>query len=89
MTNKDYRLNRDGTVSTCASNIVRMNVAEVLYYSRRRIANEVGDIVGELRELIAPVVALLLAPVAFPAMAYFQIRMAKKEVAREEARGKK
>ena len=86
MTNKTYRLNRDGSMSMCESNVARMNVAEVLYYQRRRILNEISDIVEELRELIVPVVALLLAPVAFPVMAYFQIRTAKKEVAREEAR---
>ena len=86
MTNKTYRLNRDGTVSTCASNIARMNVAEVLYYQRRILFSDILQYLEEIKELLEPTLILLFAPVAFPISAYLAIRTAKKEVAREEAR---
>ena len=79
---KYLRIN--GKVILCESNIAKMNIIELLYYTRHIMAE---DIINHFRKLLPDMiisfVVLLSIPISFPIMAYIRIKEAK-EIVRQE-----
>ncbi len=83
----------NGRVRLCPSNIAKMNIFESMYYHRFRMWENIVDVTGDLIEnlyLIRELFILLILPLAYPYMAWWEVRKAQKvminrEVVRSES----
>ena len=67
----------------CESNFAKMNILEVLYYLRHRIADDIIEYFTKVSELIVPTIILLSFPISYPIMAYMRIIESKKALKNE------
>ena len=81
---KEY-IRDDGRVRLCASNIAKMNILESMYYHRFRLWDNIVDAIVDLISrlyILVNVLCIFILPIAYPIMAWLEIRKAKKEMER-------
>ena len=84
---KDY-IRDDGKVRLCTSNIAKMNIFESMYYHRYRMWENIVEFIDDLKEsvyLIRELFIIIILPIMYPIMAWWEIKKARKEVKRHEA----
>ena len=59
-----------------------MNIFEVMYYYRYTMIEDILSLISKIKELIIPILILLLFPISYLILAYIRIYQAKKEVKR-------
>ena len=79
---------KNGKVVLSESNIAKMNVLEVMYYSRHIMEEGILNYFNGLFELLTPTIILITLPISYPIMAYMRIVEAKKIVKRQHNRSK-
>jgi len=90
---KEYIRDAD-IVRLCSSNVAKMNIFESIYYHRYRMYDNITEHINMLKDIeywaiIINTFCLLILPIAYPIMAYFAIRAARKEMKEYEERKKK
>ena len=81
---KNY-IRDDNKVRLCVSNISKMNIFEGIYYYRFRLLNNIIDVIKqcwECRWCIVNIFIIILLPIVYPLMIYWEIYKAKKEMKR-------
>lgn len=78
---KNY-IRDNNKVRLCDSNIAKMNIFEVMYYYRYTMIEDILSLISKIKELIIPILILLLFPISYLILAYIRIYQAKKEVKR-------
>jgi len=79
---KEY-IQDHGRVRLCASNIAKMNLPESMYYHRFRMWENIVDAINDLKEhwyIIINLLILVILPIVYPIMAWWEIQKARKEM---------
>ena len=79
---KDY-IKDNNRVKMCYSNIAKMNIFESMYYHRFVMYNNIIDTINDIKEnwfILINIFIILILPLVYPFMSYWEIRRAKKEV---------
>jgi len=81
---KEY-LRDQGRVRLCTSNVAKMNLFESMYYHRFRVWNNIIDTINDLKEhwyIIINLFIVVILPIVYPIMAWWEIQRARKEMER-------
>ncbi len=84
---EDY-IKDNGKVRLCTSNVAKMNLFESMYYHRFRMLKNIVDAINELKDswhVIVNIFIVFILPIAYPIMAWWEIKRARKEMKRHEA----
>ena len=79
---KEY-LRDDGRVRLCTRNVAKMNLFESIYYHRFRMWENIIDLISDIKEnwyIVINLFLLVISPVVYPIMAWWEIQRARKEM---------